>query len=81
MISDCDILEYEGMPRHLWTTKCMFLHNDNRIPVEEGICHSIKSVLVVESTKPLGNMHVAVQISKNLKLDEFRDEWKYSVQA
>jgi hypothetical protein len=60
VISDRDILEYEGVPRHLWTTKCMSLYNDNRIAMEEGICHSVKSVLVVESTKPLRNTHVAV---------------------
>jgi hypothetical protein len=66
MISDCDILEWEGVPRHFWTTKCVSLHNDNGIAVGEGICHSVKSDLVVGSTRPLGNMYLAVWILKSL---------------
>jgi hypothetical protein len=81
MISDCDILEWEGVPRHFWTTKCVSLHNDNGIAVGEGICHSVKSDLVVGSTGPLRNTQVAVQISKSLKPDEFPDDWRYSVRA
>jgi hypothetical protein len=69
------------MPRHLWMTKCASLHNNNGIAVGEGICHSVKSDLVVESTRPLGDTHVAVQISKSLKPDEFLDDWRYSVWA
>jgi hypothetical protein len=48
------------VPRHLWTTKCVSLHNSDGIVVEEGICYSVKSDLVVGSTGPLGNTHVAV---------------------
>jgi hypothetical protein len=69
------------VPRHLWTTKCVSLYNDNGIAVEEGICHSIKSNLIVGSTGPLGDTHVVVQISKSLKPYEFPDNWKYSVRA
>jgi hypothetical protein len=81
VISDRDILECQGVPRHLWTTKCVYLHNDDRIAVGEGICYSIKSNLVVGSTGPLGDTQVAIQISKSLKLDEFPDDWRYSVRA
>jgi hypothetical protein len=74
VLSDRDIPEGEGVPRHLWTTKCVSLHNDGGIAMGEGICHSVKSNLVVGSTGPLGNTHVAVQISKNLKPDEFPND-------
>ena len=57
----------------------MSLYNDNRIVMEEGICHSIKSDLVVGSTGPLEDTHVVVQISMSLKLDECPDDWKYSI--
>ena len=67
------------MPCHLWTTKYVSLHNSNSIALEEGICHSVKSDLVVESMGPLGDTHVAVQISRSLKLDEFPNDWRYSV--
>jgi hypothetical protein len=69
------------VPRHLWTTKCVSLHNDDGIEVGEGICHSVKSDLVVGSNRPLGDIHVAVQISKSLKPDEYLDDWRYSIWA
>jgi hypothetical protein len=80
VFSDRDIPECEGVPRHLWT-KCVSLHNCDRIAVGEGICHSVKSDQVLGSTGPLGDTHVAVQISKNLKPDEFLDDWRYSIRA
>jgi hypothetical protein len=71
VLSDRDIPECEGVPRHLWTTKCVSLHNSDGIAIGEGICHNVKSNLVVRSTGPLGDTHLAVQISRNLKPDEF----------
>jgi hypothetical protein len=50
LLSDQDIPECEGVPRHLWMTKCVSLHNNNGIAVGEGICHSVKSDLVVGSS-------------------------------
>jgi hypothetical protein len=79
--SDRDILECEGVPYHLWTTKCVSLFNNDRIAVGDGIRHSVKSDLVVGSTRPLGDTHVAVQISKSLKPDEFSDKWRYSIRG
>ena len=81
VISDRDIPEYEGVLRHLWTTKCVSLHNSDGIALREGICHSVKSDLVVGSMGPLGDTHMAVQISRSLKPDEFLDDWRYSVRA
>ena len=59
----------------------MSLHNSNGIALGEGICHNVKSDLVVESTGPLGDIHVAVHISRSLKPDEFPDDWKYTLRA
>ena len=81
MISDRDILECEGVPRHLWTTKCVSMHNSDSIALGEGICQSVKSDLVVRSSGPLGDTHVVVQISRSLKPDEFQDDWRYFVLA
>ena len=52
----------------------MSLHNSDGIAFEEGICHNVKSDLVVGSTGPLGDTHVAVQISRSLKPNEFLDD-------
>ena len=81
VIFDRDIPEYKGVPHHLWTTKCVSLHNSDGIALGEGICYSVKSDLVVGSTGPLRNTHVAVKISRSLKPDEFLDDWRYSVRA
>src|SRR5450759_128589 len=81
IISNQDIPECEGVPRHLWTTKCVSLHNSDGIALGEGICHSVKSDLVVGSTGPLGDTHVVVQISRSLKPDEFPDDWRYTLRA
>jgi hypothetical protein len=81
VFSDRDIPECEGVPRHLWKIKCVSLHNCDGIAMDEGICHSVKSDLVLGSTGPLGDMHVAVQISRSLKPNKFPDDWKYSVRA
>lgn len=43
-----NIRKCKGVSCHSWTTKCVSLHHDNEILVVEGICHSIKSELVVE---------------------------------
>jgi hypothetical protein len=80
-ISDRDILECEGVPQHLWTTKCVSLHNENGDAVGEGIFHSVKSDLAIRNNRPFSDTHVAVQISKSLKVDEFPDNWRYSVRA
>jgi hypothetical protein len=74
VIFDRDILECEGVPCHLWTTKCVSLHNSDGIALGEGICHSVKSDLVVGSTGPLRDTHVAIQISRSLKPDEFPND-------
>ena len=74
VISDQDIPECKGVPHHLWTTKCVSLHNSDGFALEEEICHSVKSDLVVGSIGPLGDTHVAVQISRSLKPDEFPND-------
>ena len=69
------------MPYHLWTTKCVPLHNSDSIVLGEGIYYSIKFDLIVGSMGSFGDTYVAVQISRSLKLDEFLDDWRYSNQA
>jgi hypothetical protein len=81
VISDCDTLDCEGVPCHLWTNKSVSLHNEIGVVMGEGICYSIKSDLIVGSTRPLGDTHFVVQILKNLKADEFPNDWRYSIRA
>jgi hypothetical protein len=80
-ISDHDSPECEGVLHYLWMTKCVSLHNEDGVAVAEGICHSVKSDLVIGTSGPLGKTHVVVQISKSMKEGEFSDDWRYSVRA
>ena len=73
-IPDC-----EGIPRRLWMTKVVTVHSDDDVPVVEGICYSINSDLVLDCNGPMGDSHVAVQISKSLCTDHVPDEWRYSL--
>ena len=81
LVSNCGIPESKGVPRDLWTTKWVFLHNDNGIVVVEGICHRIKLDLVIGSNGPLRDTHVIIQILKSLNADEFLNNWRYSIRA
>ncbi len=78
---EVDIPACDGIPRGLWATKFVTLKNDSGIPIAEGICHSVKSDLVIGSSGPLGNTHVAVHVCKTLLDDETLDGWRYSVRA
>jgi hypothetical protein len=69
------------VPRHSWIVKYVLLYNYNEILVAKGICHSVKYELVVGSTGQLGDTHVEIQISKNLKADEFPEDRRYSARA
>ena len=63
-IPDC-----EGLPRRLWNTKCVTLYNEEGRLVGEGMCHSVKSDLVVGTNGPLGDSHVEIHICRS----HFRD--------
>ncbi|KAG0581688.1 hypothetical protein KC19_3G000300 [Ceratodon purpureus] len=76
-----DIPVCDGIPRRLWVTKFVTLHGIRGTPVAEGICHNISSDLVLGCDGPLGDTHVAVQISKSLDATEVPDEWRYFVRA
>lgn len=76
-----DIPSCEGIPRRLWAAKFVTLHGVGGFPVAEGLCHSVSYDLVLGCNGPLGDSHVAVQISKSLSLEHVPDEWRYSVRA
>jgi hypothetical protein len=71
----------EGIPRRLWMTQVVDLHNEAGGLVAQGICHSVNSDLVIGSNGPLGDSLVAVQISKSLNAEDVPDDWKYSLRA
>ena len=47
----------------------------------EGICRNVSSDDVIRSSGPLGDSHVAVQISSSLSEIDVPDQWRYSVRA
>ena len=69
----------DGTPRRLWVGKCVVLHRPDKVPVAKGICQNVSSDIVVGSTGPLGDNHVAIQISSSLSMADVPDEWRYSI--
>ena len=57
----------------------MVLHRTDGVPVAKGICRNVSSEVVIGSTNPLGDSHVAVQISSSLSMADVPDEWRYSI--
>jgi hypothetical protein len=56
--------------------------NELGVDVAQGICHSVKADLVIDSDgMPLDNDHVAVQIAESLVEDEVPLEWMFSMRA
>ena len=70
---------YEGIPRRLWVRKCVVLYKSHEVLVAKGICCNVSSDVVIGTTGPLGDSHVAVQISSSLSMADVPDEWRYSI--
>ena len=75
------IPDYEGIPRPMWMTQVVDLHSSAGVHVAQGICYSVSSDVVIGANGPLGDLHVAVQISKTLNHEAILDEWRYSLRA
>ena len=75
------IPDSEGIPRPMWMTQVVDLHNSSGIHVAQGICYSVSSDVVIGANGPLGDLHVAVQISKTLNHEVVPNEWRYSLRA
>ena len=71
----------DGTPRRLWVGKCVVLHRANGFPIVRGICRNVSSDVVVGSSGPLGESHVAIQISSSLSMADVPNEWRYSIRA
>ena len=71
----------DGTPRRLWVGKCVVLHRADGFPIARGICRNVCSDVVVGSTGPLGESHVAIQISSSLSMADVPNEWRYSIRA
>ena len=69
----------DGTPRRLWVGKCVVLHKADGFPIARGICRNVCSDVVVGSTGPFGESHVAIQISSSLSMADVPDEWRYSI--
>ena len=78
---DSSIPICEGIPRKNWVGKCILLQNATGVSVASGICRNVSSDAVIGSSGPLGDTHVAVQISLSLCEDDVPNKWRYSVQA
>ena len=76
-----EIPECEGLPRRLWNTKCATLYNEEGKLVGEGMCHSMKSDLVVGANRPLGDSHVAIHICRLHSEEDIPQDLVYALVA
>ena len=76
-----EIPECEELPWRLWNTKCVILYNEQGKLVGEGICHSVKSDLVVGTNDPLGDNHVAIHICRSHSKDDIPQDLVYALMA
>ena len=76
-----EIPECEGLPRRLWNTKCVTLYNEEGKLVGEGMCHSVKSDLVVGANGPLGDSHVAIHICRSHFEEDIPQDLVYALVA
>ena len=76
-----EIPDCEGFPRRLWNTKCVTLYNEDGKLVGEGMCHSVKSDLVVGANGPLGDSHVAIHICRSHFEEDISQDLVYALVA
>ena len=76
-----EIPECEGLPRRLWNTKCVILYNVEGKLVGEGMCHSVKSDLVVGANGPLRDSHVAIHICRSHSEEDIFQDLVYALVA
>ena len=75
------IPECEGLPWRLWSTKCVTLYNEGGKLVGGGMCHIVKSDLVVGTNGPLGDSHVAIHICRSHSEDDIPPDIVYALVA
>ena len=78
---DSSIPICEGILRKNWIGKCVVLQNASGISIASGINRNVSSNVVIGLSGPLGDTHVAVEISASLCQDDVPNEWRYSVRA
>ena len=71
----------DGTPRRLWVGKCVVLHRADGFSIAKGICRNVSFDVVIGSSGPLRESHVAIQISCSLSMADVPDEWRYSIRA
>ena len=76
-----EIPQCERLPRRLWNTKCVTFYNEEGKLVGEGMCHSVKSDLVVGAKGSLDDSHVAIHICRSHSEDDILQDLVYALVA
>ena len=76
------IVQFEGIPRKSWMTKCVALQNDAGVVVGKGIFHNKDSALIIDSNnQPFGDDFVAVQVVESLSEHDVPSNWVFQLRA
>jgi hypothetical protein len=78
---DADLPDFDVLRRREWVGKIVDMQNVSRLTIADGILRNLRSSEISGRTSPLGDSHVAIQVSGTIVLEEAPDEWRYCVKA
>lgn len=78
---DADLPAFEVLPRRHWVGKIVDMRNVSGITIASGILHVLRTMDVPGSDGPLGDAHVAIQVSRTFVEQEAPDEWRYCIRT
>ena len=78
---DVDLPKFVVLLRRQWVGKIVDMRNVTGSTIADGILRNLRSSDVSGTTSPIGETHVAIQVSKTFDEDEAPEEWRYCVKA
>ena len=76
-----DIPDFLVIPPRLWMGKTVSLHDADGVRIAEGLVRNLRSSAIVDSSGPLGDSLVVVQVSSLFVPVEDPDDWRYSFKS
>ena len=76
-----DIPDFLVIPPRLWMGRTVSLHNSDGVRIAEGLVRNLRFSAISDSSGPLGDSLVVVQVSSTFAEVEDPDEWRYSFKS
>jgi hypothetical protein len=76
-----DIPEFRVVPPRLWVERTVSLHDSDGLKIAEGLPRNLRSNAISESSGPLGDSLIVVQVSNVFVPVERPEDWIYSFKS